>query len=236
MLPRILLIHGLNNNLAGFEALKKALEAFGFDTELITLPGHKDDREEAFHAEKGLEIFGNNLMPFVERPYVVIAFSQGARYFLKWLNQTNHPRPLAQVFLSPAFFIKKPKQLSFLSRYLPQKMKIPSLAPKELRRYPYLFIGEYKALFAKSLGENELRFLKQIQTLILIDPKDEVVDAKVLKNFCGDQVQWVKREKILKKSFGHHHILFHPDYFKEDEWEKFLLTIHQFLSKINLEA
>jgi hypothetical protein len=69
-------------------------------------------------------------------------------------------------------------------------------------------------------------------TFVLIDPKDEVIDAISLKKEMDEnkvELIYFSRPYLRGKRPGKHHILFHPDYFSESDWEKIIKTIGDFL-------
>lgn len=229
-LPKIILIHGLNNGLEAFWPLRDSLVHLGFEIRLVCLPGHGENRNETGSWEEASMIFERSLKEITSSPYAVIAFSQGALYFQLWLNSSQAPKPVCQLLLAPALFVKNYERLNILMRYLPGKLIVPSAMPKILRRFPYLFINEYRHLFAgiKKYSESPWNFA--VPTIVMIDPEDELVDAKKLKEVFGQQVHFVNRPYLKGPQLGKHHFIFHPDYFQKDDWQQFIQTITHFFS------
>lgn len=227
---KLILIHGLNNNLEAFLPLKTALEARGFECEQIILPGHGDDREETKNSDEARKIFDSRMRAVIdERPYGVIAFSQGALYLQLWLEETSADKPTAQILLAPALFIRNARYLNFVLQALPKFFIIMSQMPKILRRYDYLYIWEYRNLFlmAKTF-EQKMRSFK-VATKILVDEKDELVDAQRLNQKFPQEVELINRPYLKGKKPGKYHILFQPDYFNQADWNYLIQTIAKLL-------
>lgn len=233
---KIILIHGLNNNMDCFYPLRDKLKSIGYEVEMLCLPGHGEDRQEAREFEKAQEHFDNALKKLINEPYVVIAFSQGALYFQLWLEKNNDKLPLAQVLLAPALFIRHFTILDKIMSKLPHYAFIPSQMPRNLRRYSYLNIWEYRTLFNKAREYQKITTPVKIPTLILIAPKDELVDSQKLKSEMdkrnsGAQIEFYDRKYLRGKRPGKYHIIFHPDYFTPEDWENFIGKITSFFNK-----
>lgn len=228
-LPKIILIHGLNNRPEAFWPMRDSLNALGYETHLVRLPGHGDDRNETKTWEKASEVFDQSLKELTNSPYAVIAFSQGALYLQLWLKTTQAPKPVCQILLSPALFVRNFDKLKILVRMLPAKLIIPSPMPKAFKRFPYLFISEYRHLFegVKKFSETPFEFV--IPTMVIVDPHDELVDAKKLKKEFGDHVTYLERPYLKFKQPGKYHIIFHPDYFETEGWERFIQKVSVFI-------
>lgn len=232
-MPRInnlILIHGLNNNLEAFSSLKAALEARGFLCHQIVLPGHGDRREETKDTLEALRIFDERMKAVIDGPYGVIAFSQGALYLQLWMKDTTAPLPAAQFLLAPALYIRNFTYLKFIMQSLPRFFIIFSQMPKLLRRYDYLHIWEYRNLFQKAFRFSQEKTDFAVPTKILVDEKDELVDARKLKEHFPNEVDLLKRPYLAGKKPGKYHILFHPEFFTPDGWDKFLIKIKDFFS------
>jgi hypothetical protein len=105
---------------------------------------------------------------------------------------------------------------------------IPSRSPRELRRYPGLFIWEYRVLY-RAIRTFQASVSYPVPTLILVDPKDDLVNAPALRSPAGtEQIELFPRPYLWK--LGHHHILFHPKYFQNGDWERIIQRMIDFLS------
>jgi hypothetical protein len=217
--PKIVFIHGLNNNQVAFDPLIQHFKQLGYETELIILPGHGEDRLEAKTFKEALLCFDQSMKKLIDVPYYAIAFSHGALYLQLWLEKNQKHRPLKQVLLAPALFIRRQKLIEGLIKILPDFFVIKSLSPRAFRRFEIMNAWEYNILIQGMLTYQKIKSVFKIPTLILIDPKDELVDATRLKEELGDVIFFERH--YLKKGIGRHHIMFHPDYFHDEDWDRF---------------
>ena len=222
---KIVFFHGLNNNTDCFTPIREHFQKLGFKTEMIVLPCHGEIREEASDWNEAIKVFEKKMETLENEPYYAIAFSHGAVYLNLWMETHSQGRPERQVLLAPALYIRKQKFIEKLLPLLPPKLLIPSLAPRELRRYHILTAREYNILVQKIVEWQRIRDAFRIPTMVLVDPKDELVDAKALKKHLGAEL-WER--PYLKKGLGSHHILFHPDYFTNDDWKRLNSRIETF--------
>lgn len=232
--PKIVFFHGLNNNPECFNPLMTYFRESGFETEMIILPCHGANRKEAKNSREALRVFDQSMKKLEDTKYFAIAFSHGALYLQLWLEKNPECRPLKQILLAPALFIRKQKLIEKAMKILPSFVLIKSLAPKAFRRYEILTAGEYNILVQGMVTYQKVMKELKVPSLVLIDPKDELVHAQNLKKKLeeknhGFEVQFIERP-YLKKGLGCHHILFHPDYFKESDWKEFTQKLENFLA------
>lgn len=237
MALKVILIHGMNNNLESFSPLKEKLSSYGLNAEILCLPGHKDNREESKDLKTAFHHFDQSMKKLMQDPYVIVAFSQGALYLQLWLEKNSLPRPKAQVLLAPALFIKGQSRLEKLMTTLPRFLFILSQTPKPLRRYFSLYVWEYRTLFQGIKKFQSMKSAFRIPTMVIVDPKDELVDAKMLKdelekrNPDGLNIHFQERPHLKGRRPGKYHILFHPNYFEKEEWDVFCTRISEFLKQ-----
>lgn len=230
---KVVFFHGLNNNPQSFDPLINQFKHLGFETELIILPCHGENRHEAKTDEEALQVFQESMKKLKDVPYYAIAFSHGALYLQLWMEKDLSYQPEKQILLAPALYIRKQGLIVKALNLLPSFVKIMSLQPKKFRRYSHLSAQEYNILVQGILAWQKLRTKFRIPTLVLIDPKDELVDAQVLKAELervnsGLKVEFWNRPR-LKNGQGAHHILFHPEYFGGSEWQEYTRKLHNFL-------
>lgn len=225
--PRIVFFHGLNNNVQCFDSLVQVFKDEGFETEMVVLPCHGHVRKEARSAAEAQMVFNKKMEKYKDVEWIAVGFSHGALYLELWLESEPAGRPLKQILLAPALFINHQKIISAALNILPSFLWIKSLAPAEFRRYEVLSTGEYNILVQRILSYQKLKASLKIPSLILIDPKDELVDAHALKKHLP-MVEFIER-RYLKKGPGCHHILFHPDYFTTEDWNSFTLKLKKFV-------
>lgn len=230
MLPKLIILHGLNNNSSTWDEFENVMKERGFrNTVRITLPGHGDVRDEGRTFEEALLNFDRKIRPHIEEPYVVVAYSLGALFFENWLIGRSDNLPLKQVLLAPALYLRKEKWIRKIIASLHPKLPIPSIAPRDIMLYKTLFVWEYRNL----LGGME-RFQKasgaiKLPSFVMLDPKDELIDAgRLKKEWKAGEVYFLGRPR-QKWGPSNHHILFHSKYFTEEEWETYIEKIVSFL-------
>lgn len=233
MLPKLIILHGLNNNSTTWDEFENVMKNRGFPTVRITLPGHGDVRDEGRSFEEVLKSFDKTLRPHVQEPYLVVAYSLGALFFSNWLLGKSENLPLRVVFLAPALYLRNENAIRRIISSLHPKLPIPSIAPRGIQLRKTLFVWEYLNL----LGGIE-RFRKSIDpvevpSLVMLDPKDELIDAQLLKSEWkkkapGAEVVFFERPH-QKWGLSNHHILFHSKYFTASEWENFIQKVETFL-------
>lgn len=234
--PKVVIFHGLNNNPQGFESLKKHFEKLGFETEMIILPCHGEDRFEARNDIEALKCFNESMKRLEGQEYFAIGFSHGALYLQLWMELNQGTKPLKQVLLAPALYIRKQGLIARALPLIPSKLMIMSLQPKRFRRYNMLSAREYNILVQGILDWQKKKVPFRVPTKVFIDPADELVDAQRLKSEIeklnqGLKVEYLERPE-LKMGAGAHHIVFHPDYFKEESWKVFTSEISAYFENL----
>ena len=221
----------MNNNLECFSPLRDALASKGNNVVLLTLPNHGTERAEVSNFEEGLELFAEKMKPHLEEDYHVVAFSLGALYFENWLATHKEKAPLSYVLLAPAVAVNFEFLIKPFFQRLPKTFFILSQMPKVFRRHDKLFFWEYVLLLD---GIERFRILPSSHSpaAVFIDLKDELVNARKVKAYYRKhESEFVEiRRKNLKRSLGRHHIIFHPDYFRDEEWTVFTTKILRALS------
>ncbi len=233
MLPKLIILHGLNNNSTTWDEFENVMKNRGFPTVRITLPGHGSVRAEGRNFEEVLKSFHKSLRPHVQEPYLAVAYSLGALFFTNWLMGRTENLPLRVVFLAPALYLRNENVIRKMISSLHPKLPIPSIAPKEIMLHRTLFVWEYLNLLG---GIERFRNSKdpvEVPNLVILDPKDELIDAQRLKS------EWKKKAPEAEVVFferpqqkwglSNHHILFHSKYFTANEWENFIQKIETFL-------
>lgn len=234
--PNLIIIHGLNNNDDAFHNFTDEFEQLGWNTHFLRLPGHDAQRLEIKDLKMAMDDFHQKILPFTKKPFLVLAYSFGALYFQLWAKTHPEYSPQGQVLLAPAFHIYKEKSLSILLKLLPDTFRLKSFSPKRFRQNEFLKISDYKILFEALNLYNRTVQIPMSPTLIVIDPKDELVNAKAIQRSLSERKDQIVEFELWKRpnlnmGLGQHHILFHPEYFSHLEWREFILKIHTFLMK-----
>ncbi len=233
MLPKLIILHGLNNNSTTWNEFDSVMKERGFNTLRLTLPGHGEIRDEGQTFELALKKFDETLSPHVNEPYVVVAYSLGALFFANWLMGRKENLPQRMVFLAPALFLRGENILRLGLDTLHPNLPIPSIAPRDIMLHKALYVWEYRNLFG---GLDRFQADKNpvtIPNFVMLDPKDELVDAQKLKaewNVRSPESEVVFLERPHQKwGPSNHHILFHSKYFTKEEWDFFIGKIEHFL-------
>ena len=229
---KIVFFHGLNNNPECFAPLMEYFQNLGFETQMIILPCHGQNRKEARNAVEALDVFTESMKKLEGTQYDAIAFSHGALYLQLWLEKNVAYKPRRQILLAPALFIRRQKLIEKALKILPGYFIIKSLSPKPLRRFEILSAAEYSILIQGVLDYQRNMTEFKIPSLVLIDPKDELVDAQVLKQKIELRNRNFNVELVVRpylKRLGAHHILFHPEYFSKEDWKTFSQKLQVFL-------
>ena len=228
---KIVFFHGLNNNQEAFGPLISHFKNLGYETELVVLPCHGDNRREASNAKEALTLFDQSMKKLKDTQYYAIAFSQGALYLQLWLEKNQEHKPARQVLLAPALYIRRQKLIEKMIRILPSFFVIKSLSPKQFRRYEIMSAWEYAILVHSMLIWQKVSGAFRIKTMVMIDPRDELVDAQTLKQELEKKNQKFSvhlYDRDYVKGMGAHHVMFHPDYFNERDWKSFTHRIETF--------
>ncbi len=226
--PKLVFIHGLNNNPECFGPLMDYFRKLGVSVDFVVLPGHGANRLEAPTLERGLDVFAERMERFRGVPFRAVCFSHGALYLQLWLARGAGFAPERQALLAPALYIKRQRLICALLALLPGPFLVKSRSPRAFRRYEFLSAREYDVLVRGMRRYQASAGNFSLPTLTMIDPLDELVDAQTLKAHFPETV-FVERRRL--RGLGSHHILFHPDYFTSEEWAAFTAQLEDFLLK-----
>ncbi len=226
--PKLVFIHGLNNNAMCFAPLMDHFQNLGINVDFVVLPGHGSDRHEAATLERGLDVFAKQMERFRYVPFRAVCFSHGALYLQLWLGRDYGFAPERQVLLAPALYLRRQKLICTLLALLPGSFAVRSRSPAAFRRYEVLNARDYDVLVRGMLSYQASAQAFRVPTLTMIDPLDELVDAQTLKSHCPASI-YVHRPGL--RGLGAHHILFHPKYFTEKEWSELTAQLEDFLLK-----
>jgi pimeloyl-ACP methyl ester carboxylesterase len=233
MLPKLIILHGLNNNSSTWDEFENVMKSRGFTNVVrITLPRHGDKRNEGKTFEEELKVFEEKMRPHVQEPYVVVAYSLGAMFFENWLIGRTENLPLKQVLLAPCLYLRREKLVRQIVGKLLPFLPIPSIAPADIKLYKSLFVWEYRNLLGGLSRFQNAHQPVKVPSLVLIDPKDELIDSEKLKT------EWKKKNpgevyflERPEQTWGpsNHHILFHSKYFTKEQWDFYTNKVESFL-------
>ena len=241
----VLLTHGLNMKPAAMDALAVALQNQNMDVLRVALSGHNNDLD-VFKAATRLQWIreiddarqeaqeharGKNL------PLSLVGYSIGALLSLDLMETSEHPRPPfhRMVLLAPALELRDRSKWIKLLGWLGDETTLPSKSPPAYRAHPATPLAGYKALLKsyEILKENGIHRLSKVPTLILVDPKDELVSPKGLQEGISHLPYWSletieKTQAPLKPNF--HHLMVDEASLGSAAWTQLRQRINQHLT------
>lgn len=168
----------------------------------------------------------------------LLGYSLGALVFVSAYRKNESLQiPRRAVFLAPAFALHRRSAL--LKLVLPYLTRIPSFAPKDMRAHEAgLPAKAYQALFelVDNLHDSWPQGLLQMPSLVIIDPKDELVRYQGIKELVkAKKLGRMKVEPVrlkCKKKQSFHHLISSPKYLSDEEWQNLTGLILDFLSEV----
>ncbi|MGB0454152.1 MAG: hypothetical protein ACPGJV_10605 [Bacteriovoracaceae bacterium] len=225
-------IPGLNQNPESFSLLAKFLQESLFQKDIETDFSIYEYRED-LELSKRLHDLKNRISEIQNQGHEVIpiGFSLGS-LLLSLAQSKQHLNFKKSIYLSPAFFIPKH---SYVPKYLFKALPLKSLVSFQSPEYAN------KRFTSRSLYQNLYDGLSEFDPdqllslshakLIVVSPKDELVDSKKMKKaFLGKEnievVPFSFKPKIYPYS---RHLLFCPKNMSEEAFENLLRTVGKFL-------
>lgn len=147
------------------------------------------------------------------------------------------------IYLAPAFKIRKiPNLIRYILWLKP--LSIKSMNHKDYRAHPRSPIAAYKALINsidqfKHLAGREIKSLNNLlrqRTLLIFDPKDELVDVRSIQTFITNkpstawEVFMVDASSARGKSLAPHHSVFNEFYMGPTQWKLLNTKLTNFLN------
>lgn len=240
-----LVAHGLNLRPSALDPLCGFLASRGYHSYRMTLKGHNEPVTNAFDvADWQRELvtsYTTARARFPGLPVYVLGFSIGG-LLLTNMFDTNPslPTPHGMILLAPAISLNTLIDVSTALQIPPPlTWSIPNLAPRAYRRYeltPLFWYSNALALYTTMDSiKNEAR-LKQIPTLIVLNPKDELVSE-------GGTRRWVEEHHLAPEwrietihpdtpeRFLKEHVILDRKSLGAAEWKKLQLMIGEFLEE-----
>jgi esterase/lipase len=240
----ILLLHGLNLKPSKMDSLAKHFQSSGYDVLRAAFAGHRGSlkEQEQVTAEQWLEEMDQHTCLVQRRsrdlggaPIFLSAFSLGSLIAMAW--QTKNPTPLfkSQLLLAPAAFSHWYGDLTKTLFFLKNSFGIPSKNLVAYRSQSSTSLAAYRSMIKlRKMVNNANKESFQQDTLIFIDPKDELVSLEKIEDF--KQLNNLKLWKIvpisdskptLEKSF--HHLIIDQASLGEHHWQELkALSIRHF--------
>lgn len=239
-----MVVHGLNVKPEAMLPLINWLVGEGSDVYLVKLSGHhengrniKEVTSAIWHQEmlSGYEVAKTASLNY-SVPLFFLGYSLGALLGQSMLAlygpETSFDK---QVLLAPATAIRRQSYLVRLLFLLGKRTMIRSYTPTVYRVNKSLPLHIYQVLFAEEKKVWEKGFSSlNIPTLILIDPKDELISYKKLEKFIQrfalTNYQVVKLDDRLKdRNTSYHHLLLSEQSMGTKNWQLATEKMRQFL-------
>jgi esterase/lipase len=240
-----LVAHGLNLKPEAMLSLVHWLTVHGSDVYLVQLSGHhsagidiKDVTASVWQQEM---LEGYKLAQQASReaavPLFFLGYSLGALLGQSMIALSMEHTPFdKQILIAPATAIHPRSYLLRLLFFLGKQRNLPSMSPKEYRVNESLPLHIYEILFNEEKRVLRSGFNKlNIPTLVIIDPKDELVSyKKLLKQvnvFGLTHYRLAVLDHSLKdRSQPYHHLVVDEQTMGKRNWEMATREIKKFLA------
>ena len=237
-----IVVHGLNNPPFVMMKLGQFLSQYGSDVVLVGLTGHQNDYEklktatpenlindikEAYDFAQQFRSKENGI------PLHFVGFSLGGLTNLAFLAAFPEATYDKMLLFAPANTLRWKATLLKKMFFLGDKMLIPSFGIKKYKSYKVMPLKIYKTLIGlkEQLEKANYRNTNQ-KTLLIIDPKDEVVSYEQhTQNICkyaldNWEIYPLKSEFIVK----YHHLIISKETMGERNWNPLTVKMVQFLA------
>lgn len=233
----VILAHGLNLRPQKMDGWSKLLSGAGAQVIRFALYGHTGDRK---HMQKVTSDVWRSQFEEVVKiasiraqedgvPLYFIGFSLGALIGLEWLSRLEQVDGGFQkmVLIAPALSVP------WYSRFAIKMLSVfgtgfmlPSRSPEEYRANKGTSIAGYQALFdlKEGLEKNQYRHAN-INTLVLIDKADELVDSREIRKIIEifSLSNWVMQpvdNRFAHDTYGFRHLLVDEDAIGKELWRE----------------
>ncbi len=222
----VLLAHGLNLKPSKMDQLASFFNSKKCDVLRISLGDNPDRWEEKFNNgyDEALEH-----AQILERPLYFVGYSLGALMGMHFLATHPHHQIKKLSLFAPASHTRLYTRIPSLLFYLFPKSALPSFNLPDYRSREVTTLLEYKKMheLQKEIKENDF----YLPTLVIQNPKDELVDSSELTKFASSNSYWStleisNRESQLPKKY--HHLMIDENSCGQPMWQKILknLTAH----------
>ena len=242
----IIVVHGLNQRPSSMEPLCEHLRSQGFDTYRIVLRGHDSLSDTPFSEDAWV----NDIQiayELVEKqhpkvPIHILAFSLGGLATARALDISSHISPKSMIFIAPALSLRAPAQSAYLLQILPPlTISVPNIAPPYYRRFtktPLFWYRNTIGLYSATRTLSSPTRLQSIPTLIIANPRDELVSLSGLSEWLSDNnlaPHWkIEAVRPMRRDpFVPEHLLVDQSSLGVDEWQRFKKLVGEFISALS---
>ena len=231
--PTVVLVHGLNNRPETIDPIAYKLQQEGFASIRCNLRGHYEPKKSKYLASADGWLEDLNLTCQEAKakngdgPIFAIGFSLGGTVILNHLLDNPGFQFERLVLLAPAIKLTPTCQAGPVARligHLP--FSIPSIAPPTHRAFTFTPLRAYKGLFdliSRLHRPEALERFRELEVLLLIDRKDELVSAR-------QTAKWIEHSKLdswtikyLNPAYGisrhRHHLIVDEQCLDSNSWK-----------------
>jgi esterase/lipase len=213
----------------------------------MTLRGHNEPLTDEFDVAEWqrdvVAAYTNTRSRFPRFPIYVLGYSLGGLLVTNMFdNNPSLPMPKGMILLAPAISLRTLIDVSTALRIPPPlSWSIPNLAPKAYRRYeltPLFWYSNVLALYRTMDSLKNAPRLKQIRTLVVLNPDDELVSERGTKNWIEENhldPEWRVAlihpntpERFLKE-----HLIIDQRSLGTPEWTRLRALLSSFLAEEN---
>jgi hypothetical protein len=239
-----LVVHGFNNRPAAMLPLIQWLNSQGSDVWLVSLTGHRESATDL--ANLTSTVWQQEMLDGYEAAKNAAAEQNVPLYFLGYslgalLGQTMLVLPMKsapfdkQVLLAPAIAFRRRASLLRFFFFLGWPASLPSFTPAAYRVNRSLPLSAYRVLFGEEAKLQKAEGGKlNFPTLVLLDPKDELISFKRLLQLIGcfglTKYRVVRLNDQLKgRKERYHHLILDEQTMGKENWALAMAEIRAFL-------
>ena len=239
----IIITHGLNLRPSKMDEFVKALNRTGHSILRVALLGHRGDAHE--FSQVTYDALVNNYKKQLQFafakakefsiPLNALNFSLGSAIHLDAINSLSVTLN-KQVLLAPAIWARWYANLFSLMDFLPNDWALPSQNHKDYRSQDATPLAAYFALSEARKKFNPKAVASTIETLVFIDPDDELISENKIKDFMikntfdrWSLIEVQKKNAQLEPNF--HHLIIDEASLGHESWTKMLAQIQNFFAE-----
>lgn len=238
-----LVVHGLNLKPEAMLSLVGWLSSKGSDVYMVRLSGHRQEAENLldvsssrWHAEM-LQGYERAKQTSVSEklPLYFLGYSLGALLAQTMMSAAGKTLFDRQVLIAPAVALRRRVYLLRMLFFAGKKRRLPSFAPPSYRVNKSLPLWIYQVLFFEVKKVAATSFIRHgLPTLILIDPKDELISfAQLVRHTAVKGMHDIRlvalNTTLAGRSSPYHHLVVDEATMGAENWEKATGEIHNFL-------
>lgn len=238
-----LVCHGLNTKPEKMRSLTQYLNTQNIETHLVALTGHRGNLNKTEEASAAVwlvdlhKAYGQakNRSQQLKKPLIYIGYSLGDVLNTVMMMIKKEVQYDKMILFAPALALRPSSYLVRFFKIFGKKFIVPSFSPKIYRANPGISVAAYDALFdLMSLSDKKKYQDIKIPVLIFIDPKDELVSMRSLKQIKKkyklsewDIISISKKEASLATNY--HHLIIDEESLGKETWDEVKREIKKFI-------